>query len=142
MTPVLVTPLRRIPTAKGDVLHGLKAGDAGFAGFGEAYFAIVHEGMIKGWKRHTHMTLNLICVDGAVRVVIYPEIGAACCLDMVVSPERTDQYCRLTVPPRYWVGFQGVSPGRNMLLNVASLMHDPAESETLALDAFPWPEPE
>ncbi len=33
--------LKRIPTAGGEVRYALKAGDPGFAGFGEAYFSSV-----------------------------------------------------------------------------------------------------
>ena len=45
---LLFTPLRRIPTANGEVRHGLRASDVGFAGFGEAYFSEVLPGAIKG----------------------------------------------------------------------------------------------
>ena len=36
---VSVTPLKRIFTPKGDVLHALKSSDSDFCGFGEAYFS-------------------------------------------------------------------------------------------------------
>ena len=38
MDGVTLTPLRRIPLEKGDVMHALKATDDSFTGFGEAYF--------------------------------------------------------------------------------------------------------
>ena len=47
---ILVTPLKRIPTVGGDVMHGLKKSDNGFNGFGEVYFSWVEQGAIKAWK--------------------------------------------------------------------------------------------
>lgn len=135
-TPTL-TQLRRIPTPKGDVLHGMKAIDPGYAGFGEAYFTTVHQGMIKGWKRHLRMTLNLVCIAGAVRFVVYGEASVPV-LDATLSPDEAALYRRLTVPPMFWVGFSGVSP-TNIILNVASMGHDPQEAETVELNRFGWP---
>ena len=40
-----------------------------------------------------------------------------------------DNYCRLTVPPMIWMGFQGLSDNGSMLLNIASIEHDPMECE-------------
>jgi len=143
MTPIrrpFLTPLRRIATPKGDVLHGMKCHDPGFGGFGEAYFSMVLPGAVKGWKRHREMTLNLICPQGAVRVVVHAGEPHVDMLDVVLSPDAPDTYCRLTVPPGHWVGFAGWSEGPNLILNLASCLHDPAEADTLPLDAFVWPE--
>jgi dTDP-4-dehydrorhamnose 3,5-epimerase len=38
-----------------------------------------------------------------------------------------DNYCRLTVPPMVWMGFQGLSNGGSMLLNIANIEHDLGE---------------
>ena len=46
---ILVTPLKRIPTVGGDVLHALKKTDAGFDGFGEIYFYSL-KGLLKWLK--------------------------------------------------------------------------------------------
>ena len=48
ITDILVTPLRKIETAGGDVLHALKQSDVGFVAFGEAYFSWIAFGAIKG----------------------------------------------------------------------------------------------
>ena len=45
-------------------------------------------------------------------------------------PYRGDwrsRYARLTVPPRYWFGFQGLEGKNSLLMNVTDLPHDPAE---------------
>ena len=136
MDGVVFTPLRRIPTPGGDVRHGLKAGDATFAGFGEAYFSSVEAGAVKGWKRHTRMTLNLIVPVGEVRFLVCSDAGERRAFQL--SPDRPESYGRLTVRPGLWMAFGGVGPGLNLLLNVASIEHDPAEAEGRPLDALPW----
>jgi dTDP-4-dehydrorhamnose 3,5-epimerase len=134
---VLVSPLRRIAHPQGDVLHGLKAGDPSFHGFGEAYFSTVHHGAIKGWKKHTLMTLNLVVPVGTIRFVVIDDRDTS-----VQAAEVTlgaDFYARLTVPPGVWLAFQGRGTPLNLLLNVANLEHDPAEAVSVPLDRIPYP---
>lgn len=128
------TPLRRIPTPQGYVFHGIKADDAGFVGFGEAYFSQVLPGSIKGWKRHTRMTLNLVAAIGCVKVVVRAD--ATCSVAHRLSPETDQEYARLTIPPGLWVAFEGLSAYPSLLLNIASIPHDAAEVESLPLAAF------
>lgn len=61
---VIVTQLKQIAHPKGDVYHAMKCVDSGFIAFGEAYFSTIYGGLIKAWKRHSRMTLNLVCVVG------------------------------------------------------------------------------
>jgi len=44
-----------------------------------------------------------------------------------------DNYCRLTVPPMVWMGFQGVHASTSILLNIASIKHDPIEANKKAI---------
>ena len=131
---VQLTPLRIIPGELGDVYHALKEKEESFEGFGEAYFSTVNGYAAKGWKKHRKMVLNLIVPVGAIRFVLYDD-----------RPEsrtyRTFQECtlskenyqRLTVVPGIWMAFQGRTDGLNMLLNIASIPHDPYESENLPI---------
>jgi dTDP-4-dehydrorhamnose 3,5-epimerase len=142
MDGLLLTPLKRIPTAGGDVLHGMKEGDPGYAGFGEAYFSLVRPGVIKGWKRHRRMTLNLIVTQGRIRFVVCDDRkGAPRFEETLLSPDSAETCCRLTVAPGLWMAFRGEGESVNMLLNIASLRHDPDEAENALLETFPfrWP---
>jgi dTDP-4-dehydrorhamnose 3,5-epimerase len=134
LSEILYTPLSRIPTSQGEVRHGLKASDPGFAGFGEVYFSEVIGGRIKGWKRHRRMVLNLVVVTGTVRFILHD--GADKQRDYLVSAEAGDCYGRLTVPAGLWMAFQGIGPGGNLLMNVASCEHDPEEAESCPLGRF------
>ena len=70
---VILTPLKKIIHPKGNILHGLKKNDHGYAGFGEAYFSTIRHNEIKGWNYHKEMTLNLIVPIGEVTFVIYDD---------------------------------------------------------------------
>ena len=140
---VILTPLRIIPTDNGDVLHGLKATDESFVSFGEAYFSTVGQGKRKGWKKHTRMTLNLVVTSGEIGFVLFddrPESATRKHFFRVALSRKN--YQRLTVPPGIWVAFYGVSSQENMLLNIASIPHDPTEADNIPLTSeyipYPW----
>ena len=134
---ILVTPLKRIPTVGGDVLHALKKTDAGFDGFGEIYFSWVEQGAIKAWKYHKRMTLNLVVPVGEVSFVFHLTNPKNNFRTENIGEER---YVRLTVPPGIWFGFQGLTSGYSLLMNVIDLEHDPDEvlrKETSEFD-YDW----
>jgi len=128
MDKVIVTPLKQIKNPKGDIYHGMKKSDEGFDGFGEAYFSTVHKDDIKGWKKHTRMTLNLVVPVGAIEFVVYDEDEKSF-FSETLSQEN---YKRLTVKPGAWMAFRGVGE-QNMLLNIASIEHDPNEAVNIEL---------
>lgn len=128
-------PLRRITTPGGDVLHALKESDAGFAGFGEAYLTTIEHGARKGWKRHNCMVMNLVVAHGRVRFVVHDGEGGRP-ESFELSPDGPESHARLTVQPGLWMGFEGLGEGLSVVLNVASIRHDPAEADNLPLDAF------
>jgi dTDP-4-dehydrorhamnose 3,5-epimerase len=137
---ILLTPLRRIPVPRGDVFHAIKASAPGFAGFGEAYFTTVDRGAIKGWKRHSEMTMNLIVPSGAVEFVLFDGKpgGEGSFRSVTLSPASDDSYQRLTVPPGLWMAFAGRGEGLNLVLNFASIEHRPEEAENRPLEDIPW----
>ena len=132
---VFLTPLKKIRHPKGDIFHGMKKSDEGFTGFGEVYFSMVKQGEIKGWNRHKIMVLNLVVPMGEVTFVIYNDRGNSSSKDnffrVTLSPSN---YQRLTVPPGLWVAFKGDGDKANLVLNVASIEHDPNETDRLGLD--------
>lgn len=133
MEGVVLSPLKIIPTAGGRVQHGLKSTDETFVSFGEAYFSTVDKGAIKGWKRHNRMTLNVVVPVGAIRFVVAKEVnGGYEYWETILGPEAN--YQRLTVSPGLWMAFQGMGEGLNMLLNLASIPHDPTEADNLPLE--------
>ena len=131
---VILTPLKQIVNSKGDLYHAMKQSDIGYESFGEAYFSTVIKDEIKGWKKHTIMVLNLIVPIGAVEFIIYDDrIDSSTknqFFSLILSQEN---YQRLTVPAGVWMAFKGIGEDLNMLLNIASIEHDPSEAITKQL---------
>ena len=135
MDGVTLTPLRRIPLENGDVLHGMKATEDSFCGFGEAYFTQIRPGCTKGWKRHNRMTLNLVVVHGTVKFVIYDE-RKKCFEEIVLSPDSNHQ--RLTVAPGLWMAFHGVGDDVSTIMDIIPEPHDPTEADNLGLSVIDY----
>ena len=131
LAAIRVTPLSRIETAGGDVLHAMKQNDAGFVGFGEAYFSWVAVGAVKAWKRHLKMAMNVVVPVGQVRFV-FRLVNANGGDEFRVEEIGVDRYARITVPPGIWFGFQGLGTPQSLVLNIASIPHDPNEVVRLA----------
>ena len=133
----LLSPLARVHNPKGDIVRGMRNGDAGYEAVAEAYFTHILPGQTKGWKQHHRMVLNLLVASGAV---VFHLHDAACgrSAAVCIGPE---QPARLTVQPGVWVAFSCSGNETGVVLNLASLMHDPSEASNLPLDAFPLPWP-
>ena len=123
---VLITSLDIINTPGGNVMHAMKKTSAGFDSFGEAYFSEINSKSIKAWKRHKEMTLNLIVPIGKIRFVLFDDREGSDnqFQEIIISK---DNYCRLTIPPMIWMGFQGLGINGSMLLNIANIPHNPEE---------------
>ena len=131
MDGIILSPLKQITHPKGDIFHAMKESDDGFIGFGEAYFSTINKDVIKGWKKHTKMTLNLVVVTGEVEFVVY---DGSSFFNITLSKNN---YQRLTIKPNLWLAFRGLFT-ENMLLNLASIEHNPTESENVDLEVFDY----
>lgn len=129
---VFLTQLDIIDVPRGEVLHAMKKNDCGYVGFGEAYFSRIASGAVKAWKKHKLMTLNLVVCSGSVKFVVYDNRAVSpSCGSFYEATLSHENYCRLTVPPMVWMGFQGVGDETSMLLNIADLAHCSEELDRL-----------
>jgi dTDP-4-dehydrorhamnose 3,5-epimerase len=134
---VIITPLNIIKNSKGDIYHVLKKSDDTYTSFGEAYFSSINEYEIKGWKRHFIMTLNIVVPIGEIMFVLYDDRMESSSIGKFFSLKISNtNYCRLTVPPGVWMAFKGIGSGSNLLMNTASIPHDPNESENCGIESF------
>ena len=135
MDGVVLTLLKQIHNPKGDIYHAMKKSDDGFDGFGEAYFSTIHQGDIKGWKKHTKMTLNLVVPVGEIEFVIYDENTK----EFFSVKISQDNYQRLTVKPNLWTAFRGMQEN-SILLNLASIEHNPDEASNIEISkiSYEW----
>jgi dTDP-4-dehydrorhamnose 3,5-epimerase len=130
---VSITPIKKICHEKGDVYHALKSTEDSFTKFGEAYFTTVHKGDIKGWKKHTKMVMNLIVPVGEVGFYFHNRTSSKGEFIQV----GLSNYVRVTVQPGIWVAFEGLKEELNLILNIASIAHDPNEAINVKLNTFP-----
>jgi len=125
---MIKTDLTIIEADSGSVYHGLKNTDKGFKEFGEVYFSSVKKDIIKAWKLHKEMTLNLLVPVGSVLFCFLDEREQSNTFNQTFKIILSQNpYYRLTVPPGIWFGFQGLSPGLNLICNIADIPHDPNE---------------
>ena len=135
---VELNKLKSIPTDGGYVLHALKKNEKSYRGFGEAYFSVINYGIIRGWKKHREMTLNLVVPVGKIKFVIIDDRKFSDHIKPLEFILSNSDYSRLTVPPGFWMAFQGMSQGENILLNLSDIVHDPAESDHKDIKEFSY----
>ncbi|WP_415397885.1 WxcM-like domain-containing protein [Sulfurimonas sp. CS5] len=123
MDGLILTPLKQIYNPKGDIFHAMKKSDVGFDGFGEAYFSTINQDDVKGWKKHTKMTLNLVVPVGEIEFIVYNDKIK----EFFSIKLSQNNYQRLTVKPGLWMAFRGLCK-QNILLNLASIEHNQSEA--------------
>ena len=126
---VVITPLKQIPDERGRVMHMLRCDDPEFEQFGEIYFSIISTGMVKAWRMHTKMTMNLAVIVGMAKLVL--------CDARESSPTKgnmqeillgRDNYVRVKIPPGIYSGFKGMASSKVIVANCATIPHDSSES--------------
>ena len=127
MDGIILTPLKKIYHPKGEILKAMTKSDSVFSEFGEAYFSIINQGNIKGWKKHKKMISNLIVVVGEIEFVFHNEITKEF-FNIKISQNN---YQRLTIKPGLLMAFRGIEKN-NILFNLSNMEHDP--NETINLD--------
>lgn len=125
-----------IPLPAGNVRKGIQIGSVGFEGIEEIYFSELHKGVIKGWKKHKEMKMNLMCIHGMVKFVFYNENNMEFS-EYIVSSENN---IRLSVEPGYYFAFQNMVDYTSVIGNFASMKHDDAEvvREDLSFINYNW----
>ena len=140
MKNVIISDLNQIYNPKGSIYHCLKKRDLTFTKFGEAYFSFINYKQIKGWKKHTKMTMNLIVPVGEIKFVLFDDRNnktKPIFKELIIGEHN---YKRLTIPPNIFVAFMGLSKHKNMLLNIADIEHDPKEAINVDLKeiSYSW----
>ena len=135
---VNLTTLEIITNKQGSIFQGLKKSDSDFERFGEAYFSTVEKNFIKGWNKHKKMTINLLVCFGKVKFVVYDDRdyskSKGSFFSCVLSPAS---YMRLKISKGLWFAFKGISD-YNIILNIASLEHNPKELEKLPIQRIKY----
>ena len=133
MDGIILTPLKKIYHPKGEILKAIAKSDPLFSEFGEAYFSMINQGDIKGWKKHTKMISNLIVVTGEIEFVFHNEITKEF-FNIKISQNN---YKRLTIKPGLLMAFRGIMK-HNILFNLSNIEHDPNETINLDLNKIDY----
>jgi len=131
---ISVYPLKEINVVNGNVMHALKQNDQGYKNFGEVYFSKINYEAVKAWKFHERMNLNLIVPIGNVKFVFFNEYDKS--YKEIAIGEKN--YKRIYVPPKIWFGFKGLDENVNLVMNIASIEHDPEEVKKKDIDEFEY----
>jgi len=120
---IKVKNLKIVKLHNGNVMKVLKKNELKKWSFGEAYFSKIKFKKIKAWKLHKKMNLNLTVPHGKVKFVFYSQESKK--FKVIVIGEK--KYLRISVPPKIWFGFKGVSKKESIILNIADISHSPHE---------------
>ena len=120
---IKIKSLKIIRLPEGDIMHVLKKSELKNWNFNEAYFSKIKFNKIKAWKFHLKMTLNLTVPYGKVKFVFYSVRDG----QFRVIKLGEGYYARLTVPPKIWFGFKGISRHESIILNLSNVKHDSKE---------------
>lgn len=138
---VFFQPLTPVLTTGGRVLHAIKGNDSDLPEFGECYFSTAESKNPKAWKKHHKMICNLFVPVGKVKFVFYDDRENSKDYGKIAEYEVSEtNYGRLIIHPGIWYGFSGMTEsGESLILNVANIKHDPAESIRLEPGAVEIP---
>ena len=128
-----------ISSEKGSVIKILQRDGNFFTKFGEAYLSTVKKNQIKGWKKHTKMTCNLVVITGEIEFIIHDfRDEDSTILESKNFILNQEEYKKLTIPPNLWFAFRGVKK-KNVVLNITDIIHDDAEvlGKDIDCDIFP-----
>ena len=123
-----------IKLSEGNVLRVLRKDEVKRWSFAEAYFSKIKFGKVKAWKHHLKMTINIAVPKGKVKFVFYSNKK----FRSISIGEKN--YCRLTIPPKVWFGFKGMSKSESIILSLTNIKHTPKEVMRIKKDKikFNW----
>ncbi len=129
---LLIKPLKQITDERGKVMHMMRCDSEFFTQFGEIYFSMVNSGYVKAWKRHQRMTQHFAVPMGTIQLVLYDNRPDSLTHEELQTIELGEKnYSLVKIPPLIWYGFKGISNNPALIANLASIPHDPAESEAM-----------
>ena len=100
----------------------------GFESFGEAYFSKIKLKYIKGWKKHKERQIfkkNLVVPYGRVIFIVCVKKDKNQENKFITYDLSDENNHRLTIPTDTWFAFKGLSDPFSLILNIASIVHDP-----------------
>ena len=117
----------------GNVMKIMKMSDYKEFKFGEAYFSSIDFNYIKGWKMQLKMTSNICIPIGEVKFTFVSE-DFKCNKTFILGENN---YGIISIPPRIWYSFKGLSEKTSLILNISDSEHDEKDIKKINLEEFP-----
>lgn len=137
---VLIEPRKQLFDDRGAIMHVLSKNWPAFDQFGEVYVSLINEGVIKAWKCHRLMTQHFAVPVGEIKIIIYDDrVGSTTRGALLEIVMGRDHYGLVRIPPGVWYGFKGLGPKQSLIVNCASIPHDPSEVLGKTVADFPIP---
>ncbi len=127
------TKLQIINVEGGNVFRIMKKSNHKEFSFKEAYFSSIHFNFVKGWKMQSKMQSNICVPIGRVKFTFvskdYKEHKT-----LIIGE---DNYGLISIPPKIWYSFKGLSKKTSLILNISDYEHDEKDIKKINLDEFP-----
>ena len=117
----------------GNVFRIMKKSDFEEFNFKEAYFSSIDFNFIKGWKMQLKMSSNICVPIGNVKFTFVSEDFKKYKTFCIGE----DNYGIITIPPKVWYSFKGISEKTSLILNIANSEHNVNDIKKINLDEFP-----
>ncbi|MFI5280499.1 MAG: dTDP-4-dehydrorhamnose 3,5-epimerase family protein [Gemmatimonadales bacterium] len=121
---------------RGRLMEMLRADDALYEKFGQAYLTSAYPGAVKAWHYHEKQVDHFTCVHGMMKVVLYD--------DRKDSPTKglvnefflgVHNPILLRIPAGVYHGFKCISEHEALIVNVPTEMYHYAKPDEFRLDA-------
>ncbi len=125
---VKITKLKVIKDPRGFIFRMIRKNDKIFKQFGEIYFSGFKPGKKKGWNLHKKMSINLVCIKGKIKVVLYdyrPRSDTFKQVNKFVLSRK--KYFLITIPPNIWCGYKNLSSKESILVNCSTMVYSSKE---------------
>lgn len=123
----------------------IRADSPTFLGFGEIYFSSVHFRSVKAWKRNAAATAHFAVPVGEISMALFDNRPTSpTCGHLETLTVGRSQYVLVTVPPKIWYGFQGLTNPEALIVNCLDRQYDASQTDRLEYpsETVPhlWPE--
>jgi dTDP-4-dehydrorhamnose 3,5-epimerase len=127
------TNLPIIKVKGGNVMKIMKISDHKEFSFNEAYFSSIDFNYTKGWKMQLKMSSNICIPIGEVKFTFVSK-------DFKYHKTYIlgeNNYGILSIPPKIWYSFKGLSEKTSLILNISDSEHDEKDIKKINLEEFP-----
>lgn len=132
---VVLKPLHWIPDERGRLMEILRADDAIFRKFGQAYVTTTYPGVVKAWHYHKLQDDFFTCLSGMIKLVIYDNRESSPTYRQVNEFFIGDHHQQLVIVPRLcYHGWKCISERESVVLNLVTESYNHIQPDEYRLD--------